>query len=111
MSVIIKKQLIMGELKIPKELIEIVKDYVFYDPVSFLSKTRKDAIIRLIEATPWSRKLNYSSTSWIFWIEEDEQCPQHQVTFCTSCGNYDHPSTNYPTGIGRVDRVLCNCVL
>jgi hypothetical protein len=106
----IDKQLVLHGLKIPVELIRIIKDYTFMDTVMAKSKRQKNKIIRLIEITEWSGKARpfENREAYVFWIEEDESSPQFQMYFCNACGNYQDNNTNYPDE-GRVDRVLCNC--
>ena len=85
------KQLILHGLKIPSEIIRIIKDYTFMDTTMSNTKKHKNIALQLISVTQWSgkkRPQDEADGQTIFWIEEDIRSPQFQLRFCTTCGNY-----------------------
>lgn len=109
----IDKQLIIGSLPFPKEIIRIIKDYTFMDIIMYQSKKNKNIIIRFISNTIFSGKSNPENEedlSYIFYIEEDCKCPQIQSHFCKRCGNFTRYLTNNPYDKDRIDKVVCHCI-
>jgi hypothetical protein len=101
----IKKQFVLNRLKLPHEIICIIKDYTFMNTMSN-SKKKKNTIMRLISSTFWSssRIEHEDDHVYIFWIDEDDSCPQFQISFCKKCGDYT--LIPYNTGF---DKVICQC--
>ena len=101
----IEKQLVLNRLKLPVEIICIIKDYSFMD-ITMSSKKKKDIILRLISITTWSSSRDEDDDHhYFFWIEEDPKCSQFQATFCNKCGNYFYLGINYP------DKITCQCFI
>ena len=114
MSEIIKKQVVINRIKLPYEVLSVVKDYIFNDNVKYMSKIKKkkNIILTQINNTAYSGKnrdndfsLNFGG-SWHFWIENDENCRQFQAYFCTKCGNYQYLSSLTYDGILKI---MCDC--
>ena len=111
MTTSIDKQIVLHGLKIPIEIIRIIKDYAFMDTVMAKSKRQKNNIMQLIQNTKWSGKARpfENKNVYVFWIDEDERCSQFHMHFCNACGNYQDNITNYPSYEGRDNILLCNC--
>jgi hypothetical protein len=98
------KQLCMHQFNLPDEILTIIKSYAFND-IFTLQKIRKDAILTLIEAMPWSYRNEDINpyNRFVFWIEADVTCPQYQIDFCIKCGNYKYYCSK------QYDTIECNC--
>ena len=102
-----EKQLCINRISLPDELLSVIKDFAFYDTVSYGALSRKKTIHTLIQCTRWSyRNKNYNR--YIFWIEEDVRCRQFQMTFCEKCGNYTNNQTYNQTP--NFEKIMCKCV-
>lgn len=113
MSLFTEKQLVIGRLPFPKEIIYIIKDYTFMDIITAKSKKNKNVIIRFISNTIFCGRAcpkNEEDLSYIFYIEEDYYCPQIQSNFCKKCGNFTRYITNNPYDKDRIDKVVCHCI-
>lgn len=112
-SLFFDKQLIINQLLVPKEIISIIKDYTFMDIIMAQSKKNKNVIIRFISNTIFCGRAcpqNEEDLSYIFYIEEDCNCPQIQSQFCKKCGNFTLYTTNNPYDKDRIDKVVCHCI-
>ena len=115
MSEIIKKQVVINRIKLPYEVLSVVKDYIFNDNTKYMSKIKekKNVILNEINNTRYSGKNLIDNDddfdfkgSWHFWIENDENCRQFQAYFCTKCGNYQYLSSLTYDGILKI---MCDC--
>ena len=118
MSII--KQLIINELnlnniKLPMDIINIIKDFAFYDEKT-KTKNKKDRLIdriRLLHYTSLDYgevQLNY--TGFIFEgnypIENGifiENTPHIYCDFCLKCGNYQNNALNSIN-----NNIICHCI-
>jgi hypothetical protein len=114
MSDIIKKQVVINRIKLPYEVLSVVKDYIFNDNAKYMSKikAKKNIILNEINNTRYSGKnfidnndINFKG-GWHFFIENDQNCPQFQAYFCTKCGNYEYLSSLTYDGILKI---MCDC--
>jgi hypothetical protein len=114
MSIIVKKQVVINRIKLPHDVLSVVKDYIFNDIAKYMLKIKKKKNIVLTEInnTTYSGKniindneLDFNR-SWHFWVENDENCPQFQAYFCTKCGNYEYLSSLTYDGILKI---MCDC--
>ena len=111
----IEKQIVLQglhlrELYLPEEVIRVIKDFAFMDTES-CAKKKKNTIMRLISNTLWCGRARPDDTNQdmtVFWIKEDNRCPQFGIEFCKKCGNYSHLNTNFPQS-GRAHKVFCTC--
>ena len=106
----LNKQLILQGLKIPSEIIRIIKDYTFMDVTMSNTKQHKDVMLCLISDTQWSgknRPRNEADGLMVFWISADDRSPQFQLLFCKKCGNYINHKQLYFEG--EFDKVDCHC--
>jgi hypothetical protein len=114
MSDIVKKQVIINRIKLPKDVLSVVKDYIFNDTVKYMLKIKKkkNIILTQINTTKYSGKNIINGfdfdfyRSWHFWVESDENCPQFQAYFCPKCGNYEYLSSLTYDGILKI---MCDC--
>ena len=105
---IIAKQVILNHIGLTREIIEMIKEYAFYD-VILKTKKCKNKIIVLIN-TSFHTPINFipilTTRSYIFWIDDDdENGAQLQSEFCVKCGDYlsdylYHKTTN----------IVCKCI-
>lgn len=71
-------------------------------------KKQYDLVCKSISSTEWSmtNSIHQSNRRYIFWIEDDDRCPQMQIEFCDKCGNYVRE--HMPGKASK--QVMCNCV-
>ena len=118
MSII--KQLIINELnlnniKLPMDIINIIKDFAFYDERT-KTKNKKDRLIHRIKSLHYTPldygevQLNY--TGFIFEgnypIENGifiENTPHIYCDFCLKCGNYQNNALN-----PQSNKIICHCI-
>lgn len=101
----ISKQLLINEFHLPGEIINIIKDFTFYNIID-KTKKNKNKIISLINTTIWSpisyTMMELRDISYIFWLENDNTKYQYQCDFCTICGDYLYTNT-------KETNVICKC--
>lgn len=106
----LQKQLILQGLKVPSEIIRIIKDYTFMDVTMSNAKKNKNVLSYLIGTTKWCGKTrpHYEENGIaIFWIQKDIRSPQFQLIFCKKCGDYvSHTRLDVE---GQFDKVNCRC--
>jgi hypothetical protein len=97
------KQLAINRLRLPMDVVNIIKDYLFDDLVTGFIKQKKRELVTLFEEAVYSRKntsvwISDSSEDWLFLFGIGEK--QIEGCNCFRCGNYlvafDH-------------RILCRC--
>jgi len=105
------KRLLINRLKFPKEIIEIIKDWVFITLESKINETRrkKNNFLKIFDNYNWHALDEPGDRCYTFWIESDPNCPQFFMKFCVTCGDYDEIVTNYAKNKQRVDKVVCYC--
>ena len=98
---IVTKQLIMNEIRLPTDMINIIKEYSFYN-IEEVAKKNKEKVCRAIVSVEFSRANrfngdpNYSDNdeNWVFGYDyetnEYGEEIQLQATNCSVCGNYIH---------------------
>ena len=109
-TVLLQKQLILQGLKVPFEIIRIIKDYTFMDTTMSKAKKNKNRLSYLIGNTKWcgkKRPQDEEKGLTMFWIDKDIRSPQLQIRFCKKCGDYvGHTLLQYE---GQFDKVACLC--
>ena len=98
-----EKQLCINRLELPDELLSLIKDFAFWDIVSYTAFARKKIIHTLIHYTRWTYRTKQYDR-YMFWIEEDPGCSQYQMVFCDTCGNYSQNHTQNVT-----EKIYCTC--
>lgn len=71
------------------------------------AKTNKDSIVFQIGNMKWcGRTMPDAETEnkLLFWMDEDDKCPQYQSKFCQKCGNYWAFNTR-----PQNRKILCRC--
>ena len=108
MSQLFKQLNAVHLLPLPTDMIRVIKSFVVDDRVSYKSKKRKNVMSRTINDTPYSCKTDFNKKDeFLFWISDDERCPQFQSGFCISCGNY----ISYYSLLYDIDeKIRCSCV-
>ena len=105
-----QKKLILSGLKVPSEIIRIIKDYTFMDTTMSKAKKNKNKLSHLISTTKWcgkKRPKDEDKGITVFWIEKDVRSPQFQMSFCKKCGDYQaHTQLQFE---GQFDKVACLC--
>ena len=104
-----QKKLILSGLKVPSEIIRIIKDYTFMDTTMSKAKKNKNRLSHLIGTTKWcgkKRPKDEEKGVTLFWIEKVNS-RQFQMGFCKKCGNYTK-HTNLQVE-GSFDKVECLC--
>jgi hypothetical protein len=113
MSEIIKKQVVINRIKLPPDVLSVVKDYIFNDIAKYMLKIKKkkNIVLRQINTTTYSGKNLIDNDdfegSWHFWVENDENCRQFQAYFCTKCGNYEYLSSSLT--YDGILKIMCDC--
>ena len=112
---IVTKQLIMNEIRLPTVLIDIIKEYTFYNIVEE-TKKNKLKINRAITAAEYSRANNFNNDQdysdreehWSFGYDCESNSVgekiQLQATNCVDCGNYIHYCHDF-----NISSVICHC--
>ena len=111
---VITKQLIINELRLPKELIDIIKQYCFYN-IEEVAKKNKLKTVRLIESVEYSRANRFggdpyysdSEEHWTFgfaYNESNKDTLQLQATNCSMCGNYTFYCHDF-----TIHSIVCYC--
>ncbi len=107
---LLQKKLVLSGLKVPSEIIRIIKDYTFMDVTMSNAKKNKDRLSYLIGTTKWcgnKRPQDEENGLTMFWIKKDIRSPQFQIRFCTKCGDYiGHTLLHFE---GQFDKVACLC--
>ena len=107
---LVQKKLILSGLKVPSEIIRIIKDYTFMDTTMSKAKKNKNRLTRLIGNTKWcgkKRPQDEENGLTMFYIEKDIRSPQLQIQFCKKCGDYvGHTLIQFER---RFDKVDCRC--
>jgi hypothetical protein len=105
-----QKKLILSGLKVPSEIIRIIKDYTFMDTTMSKAKKNKNRLTYLIGNTKWcgkKRPQDEENGLTTFYIEKDIRSPQFQIIFCKKCGNYlGHTLLEFER---HFDKVGCRC--
>ena len=106
MSKLFKQLNAVHLLPLPTDMIRVIKSFAFDDRVSYKSKKRKRVMLRTINNTPDSGKTGFNKKGeFLFWISDDERCPQFQSEFCISCGNYIIANNNNIN-----EKIRCSCL-
>jgi len=104
----ILKQLIINQLCIPDVLIDMIKDYLFYDRITSISRTYKKLsayIIETIDTSPFTRARDNVDENWYFgniWLWNT--IPQIYGRNCFVCGEYKVSSKPL------LPRIECDCL-
>ena len=104
----IMKQLILNKLYIPYVLIDIIKDYLFYDKITTNSRNIKritSYIIKTIDTASFTRARDNTDENWYFgntWIWNT--IPQIYGRNCFVCGEYKVSSKPI------LPRIECDCL-
>jgi hypothetical protein len=112
---ILTKQLIMNEIRLPMDMINIIKEYSFYNIVEE-TKKKKEKVCRAIVSAEFSRANRFNSDptysdndeSWMFGYDYETNAYgeeiQLQATICSTCGNYIHYCHDY-----TINSIICHC--
>jgi len=102
----IVKQLIIKRFDLPEEIIDIIKEYAFYNIID-KTKKYKNKLVKLIENSMWTpvKFVPLTVTGWLFWAEDDgDNSVQFQADFCIHCGNY-----LFSAGTINKQSMICKC--
>jgi hypothetical protein len=112
---IVTKQLIMNEIRLPMDVINIIKDYSFYN-IEQVAKKNKEKVSRAIDSAEYSRANRFNNDptysdndeNWAFGYAYGEKYYgeriQLQATNCSVCGNYIHYCHDF-----NVKSIICHC--
>jgi hypothetical protein len=111
---IVTKQLIINELNLPMDMVNVIKEYTFYN-IEEIAKKNKEKVCRAIVLADFSRANrfngdpNYSDNdeSWMFGYAYEsvtEEEIQLQATNCSTCGNYIYYCHDY-----TINSITCHC--
>jgi hypothetical protein len=112
---ILAKQLIMNEIRLPMDMINIIKDYSFYN-IEEVAKKNKEKVCHVILSAEYTRanRFNHDPTysdneeTWCFgYAHLDSSCVesiQLQATNCSICGNYIHYCHDF-----NINSIICHC--
>jgi hypothetical protein len=112
---LIKKQLIMNEIRLPTDMINVIKEYCFYniEEITKKNKLKLNQVIlsaELTRANRYNNDENYSDADphWVFgfdWLYNMFlEKTQLQAIMCVNCGDYIETTTNCMS-----NRVRCKC--
>ena len=94
---IITKQTIIQKLPLPDELIDIIKDYTYYNIINKTKQTKN----KLMPIIPTIRK--YHKTKLI-WVRKKHAYGNARAEFCLKCGDY---LWSYTSGVCK--KIVCKC--
>ena len=84
-------------LPLPLDMIRVIARFIFMDKYTAYLRRIKREITNSIKDTFYSgasveeqKIFKKTDGVFLFWIANDERCPQFQGTFCTKCGNYSN---------------------
>jgi len=112
---IVAKQLIMNEIRLPTDMINIIKDYSFYN-IEEVAKKNKEKVCRAIVSAEFSRANRFNSDpeysdgdeNWVFGYEYETngygEKIQLQARNCSECGNYIHCCHDF-----NINSIICHC--
>lgn len=101
MSVI--KQIYINKIKLPKEIKDIIKDFLFYDIIKLTEKIKKKICLKINKSKFTCRTLDKDSEQYSFYIVNESKL--HSFRLCKNCGDYLTPR-NY---IDIIPRIKCKC--
>jgi hypothetical protein len=116
-----EKQFIISKLKLPLELTDVVKSYLFYDIVTGNKiKSYKLYKNKLIEEVNFSLKCGYVNGWWGSYLsykldeeDTDEDEPYDNSICsgenCLKCGNFKNISYNDNLYDILPEKIICNC--
>lgn len=90
---VIAKQLVINKINLPKEILDNVKDYCFYN-IEEVTKQNKLKLSRAIVSAECSRanrfrdERNYSDNDEVWAFGACDENIQLQAANCSKCGNY-----------------------
>jgi hypothetical protein len=94
---IIAKNIIIQKLPLPDELIDIIKDYTFYNIITKTKQTKN----KLIPIIPTIR---ISHNTKLIWIRKKHVYGNERAEFCLKCGDYLWSYTCYVC-----KKIICKC--
>ena len=111
-------QLHINRLPLPEDMHEVIKSYCFYDAVTGKTRILKGDILETINnaftsgTTPCLLEEGEINELFLFSVSENEKSSvitiQHQILFCSYCGNYwcfsSIKESNYAN-----QKVKCKC--
>lgn len=112
---IITKQLIMNKIRLPTDMINIIKEYSFYN-IEEVAKKNKEKVCRAIVLAEYSRANRFNNIpsysdndeNWVFGYAYGEkyygEMIQLQATNCSVCGNYIHYCHDF-----NINSIICHC--
>ena len=110
---VITKQLIINEIRLPTDMINIIKEYSFYNIVEE-TKKNKEKVCRAIVSAEYSRANNFHNDpdysdddeNWAFGYVSNAcgEEIQFQATNCSDCGNYIHYCHDF-----NITSIICHC--
>ena len=94
---IITKQLIIQKLPLPDEIIDIIKDYAFYNIVDKTREFKKKIMTMLVT-------IRIPDKTKLIWIRKKHAFGNDRAEFCLKCGNY---TWSYTCRISI--KIICTC--
>ena len=92
-SLIIYKQLIINSIELPLELLNEVKNYLFYDKISAESKNKKRRLINQFKRWLWYQP-DFEDGHWALCYRYEIQM---QGINCRCCGQFKEDFSNQPS--------------
>jgi hypothetical protein len=112
---IVTKQLIINEIRLPMDMINIIKEYSFYN-IEEIAKQNKEKVSRVIVSAEYTRANRFGNNPtysdneefWAFgFAHRDSSCVeslQIQATNCSTCGNYIEYCHDF-----NIHSIICHC--
>jgi|LauGreDrversion4_2_1035121.scaffolds.fasta_scaffold10798_5 hypothetical protein len=99
-SLVIYKQLVINSIALPMDLINEVKNYLFYDKLSAESRNKKRGLINQLKLGLWYMP-DFTQGHWGLSYRYEVQL---QAINCPSCGQFV-----YAGYIALIPSTACNC--
>lgn len=101
MSII--KQIYINKIKLPKEIKDIIKDFLFHDIIKLTKKRKNKICLKINKSIFTCRTLNKDPEQYSFYLVNYSKL--HTFRLCKNCGNY-LTAKNYAD---IVSRIKCKC--
>jgi len=116
MSSSVVGQLLINHISLPEDICEEIKSYCFYESVTGKSRILKKEILgniknSITQETCRMRSCassDYLEQLFFFQVGYLEGWPYYQITFCTTCGNYNG-FTTFHNEVNASPNVKCTC--
>jgi hypothetical protein len=111
---IINKQLIINQLPLPIEMVDIIKEYTFYNIIQKAKNIKNKTMLFIQGSVSSMGGVNTNGEADRYWIgihdEDGTWYIQLQSNFCLQCGNYTlFTPSMYHVSTPETSAIRCAC--